>query len=41
MPEELPTPEESIQQLERQESKRLKQGPQLSLFVGGEAGELH
>ncbi len=36
MPEELPTPEESIQQLERQESKKLKQGPQLSLFAGGE-----
>jgi hypothetical protein len=36
MPEELPTPEESIQQLERRESKRLKQGPQLALFDGEE-----
>ncbi len=32
MPENLPTPEESIQQLQKQEQKRLKQGPQLTLF---------
>ena len=32
MPENLPTPEESIQQLQQQEKKRLKQGPQPSLF---------
>jgi DNA-damage-inducible protein D len=32
MPEDLPTPEESIQQLQQKEQKRLKQGPQLSMF---------
>ncbi len=32
MPEELPTPTESIQELERKEVKRLKQGPQISMF---------
>ncbi len=32
MPEDLPTPEKSIQQLQREEQKRLQQGPQLSLF---------
>lgn len=32
MPEELPTPDESIQQLQRKEQKRLKQGSQLSMF---------
>ena len=32
MPENLPTPEESIQQLQQQEKKHLKQGPQPSLF---------
>ncbi|SRR5258708_6128021 len=31
MPEDLPTPEKSIQQLQREEEKRLKQGPQLEL----------
>lgn len=31
-PERLPTPEKSIQQLQIEEEKRLKQGPQLSLF---------
>jgi len=31
-PEDLPTPVESIQQVEAKERKRLKQGPQLSLF---------
>lgn len=36
MPEELPTPDDSIQQLERQESKRLKQGSQMELFESGE-----
>ena len=32
MPEDLPTPGESIQQLQQKEQKRLKQGPQLSMF---------
>ncbi|MBO0790222.1 MAG: hypothetical protein J2P36_04655, partial [Ktedonobacteraceae bacterium] len=32
MPEDLPTPEKSIQQLQREEQKRLKQGDQPSLF---------
>jgi DNA-damage-inducible protein D len=32
MPEDLPTPQESIQELQRKEQKRLKQGPQESLF---------
>ncbi len=32
MPENLPTPEKSIQQLQHEEQKRLQQGPQLSLF---------
>lgn len=32
MPEDLPTPEKSIQELQRDEQKRLKQGPQLPLF---------
>ena len=32
MPEDLPTPEKSIQQIQREEHKRLQQGPQLSLF---------
>ena len=32
LPEDLPTPPESIQQLERQEKKRLAQGPQGSLL---------
>jgi DNA-damage-inducible protein D len=32
MPEDLPTPQQSIQQLCEREQKRLKQGPQLSLF---------
>ncbi len=32
MPEDLPTPKESIQQLQQKEQKRLKQGPQLSMF---------
>lgn len=31
-PEDLPTPIKSIQQLQREEQKRLKQGPQLPLF---------
>ncbi len=30
MPEHLPTPAESIQELERKEQKRLKQGQQAS-----------
>ncbi len=32
MPEDLPTPKESIQQLQQREQKLLKQGPQISLF---------
>jgi DNA-damage-inducible protein D len=32
MPEDLPTPEKSIQQLQREEQQRLIQGAQLSLF---------
>lgn len=32
MPEDLPTPKESIQQLQQKEQQRLKQGPQLLLF---------
>ena len=32
MPENLPTPEESIQQLQKQEQKRLKRGSQPTLF---------
>jgi len=36
MPEDLPTPEKSIQQLQREEQKRLQQGPQLALFEDGE-----
>jgi len=32
MPEDLPTPEKSIQELQRGEQKRLEQGPQPSLF---------
>jgi len=31
-PEDLPTPEQSIQELERTERKRLAQGPQLGMF---------
>lgn len=33
MPEDLPTPEKSIQELQREEQKRLEQGPQLPLFA--------
>jgi DNA-damage-inducible protein D len=32
MPEDMPVPEKSIQQIQREEQQRLKQGPQLSLF---------
>ncbi len=32
VPEDLPTPTKSIQQLEQNERKRLKQGPQLAMF---------
>lgn len=32
MPEDLPTPSESIKQLRKQERKRLRRGPQLPLF---------
>jgi hypothetical protein len=34
-----PTPEKSIQQLRREEQKRLEQGPQLPLFPVDEALE--
>ena len=36
LPEELPTPAKSIQQIQLEEQKRLQQGPQLSLFADGE-----
>ena len=39
MPEDLPTPEKSIQQLQREEQKRLEQGPQLPLFPEEEETE--
>jgi DNA-damage-inducible protein D len=39
MPENLPTPPESIQQLEAADRKRAKQGPQLSMFPDVEADE--
>jgi DNA-damage-inducible protein D len=39
MPEELPTPEKGIQQLQREEQKRLEQGPQLPLFEPDKNGE--
>jgi hypothetical protein len=32
MPEDMPVPEKSIQQIQREEQQRLNQGPQLSLF---------
>lgn len=32
MPEDLPTPRESIQQIQQKEQSRLKQAPQLSIF---------
>jgi DNA-damage-inducible protein D len=35
MPENLPTPQESVQQLRRKEEKRLQQGPQLPLLEEG------
>ena len=33
MPEDLPTPKESIQQIEQNEKKRLAKGPQLQMFA--------
>ncbi len=39
MPENQPTPVESIQQLKQKEEKRLKQGPQLSMFGEEELDE--
>lgn len=36
-PEDLPTPAKSIQQLQREEEKRIKRGPQLPLFDEPEA----
>jgi DNA-damage-inducible protein D len=35
MPEDLPTPEKSIQELQREEKQRLKQGPQNKLLDEG------
>jgi DNA-damage-inducible protein D len=32
MPEDMPVPEKSIQQIQHEEQQRLKQGPQLPLF---------
>lgn len=32
MPENLPTPKESIQQIQQKEQRRLKEAPQLSIF---------
>jgi len=34
MPEDLPTPEKSIKQLQNEEQKRLQQEPQIPLFKG-------
>jgi len=39
MPEDIPTPKKSIQQLQREEQQRLKQGPQLPLFPLEETAE--
>ncbi len=36
MPEDLPTPEKSIQELQREQQKLLAQAPQLSLFDSSE-----
>jgi DNA-damage-inducible protein D len=36
LPEELPTPQKSVQQLQQEEQQRLKQGPQLPLFPSEE-----
>jgi DNA-damage-inducible protein D len=38
-PEKLPTPKKSIKQLQSEEEKRLKQGPQLSLFEDEQSNE--
>jgi len=38
-PEKLPTPKKSIKQLQSEEEKRLKQGPQLSLFEEEQSNE--
>jgi DNA-damage-inducible protein D len=38
-PEKLPTPKKSIKQLQGEEEKRLKQGPQLSLFEDEQSNE--
>ena len=39
MPEDMPAPDKSVQQLQREEQKRLQQGPQLSLFPAEEPPE--
>ncbi len=36
MPEDLPAPADSIQQLEAKEKKRIKRGPQTSMFEDGD-----
>jgi hypothetical protein len=40
MPEDLPTPEKSIQQVQRDEQKRLEQRRQPSLFESTEEDDL-
>lgn len=39
LPEDLPSPDRSIQQLQREEKKRLEQGPQLPLLPDDESDE--
>lgn len=39
MPEDLPTPEKSIQELQREENQRLKQGPQNKLLDEGKESQ--
>lgn len=39
MPEDMPVPKKSIQQIQCEEQKRLKQGPQKSLFDPDELTE--
>ena len=41
MPEDLPTPQESIQELQREQQKRLLSGSQDSLFPEDAEGEAH
>jgi DNA-damage-inducible protein D len=37
LPEDLPTPQESIQQLQNRERKQIERGPQLPLLMEGES----